>query len=420
MKVAGVIAEFDPFHNGHAFFLRRVRELTSADFIIAVMSGDFTQRGNIAIAGKRLRAETALRNGADMVIELPVRYATASAEQFACGGVSLLGSLGCVDTICFGTEEEDITLLKRTADVLNNESVEFKEQLNANLKSGMNYPTARMEAIVKLISRDDRGLLVSPDIIKDIMSRPNNILALEYMKAICRTGSSMKAVNVKREATDHDSLNTYGVYSSAKNIRQTLKMTQTLEGVAGYMPESAVRLMRESFDLCFPLFDDDMSLIMKYRLLLEDEESLMEYSDMNADLARRIVNKRNEFISVSQFTELIKTRNLTYTRISRALLHTLLSITKKGAEDGIGYARVLGFRKEASPLMDKMQEESQVPVITRTAEYKKVLKSPFIKMLEEDLRASDIYHAIIKDIYDTEVTPDISSMVVTKDDIIMA
>ncbi|MBQ9605596.1 MAG: nucleotidyltransferase family protein, partial [Lachnospiraceae bacterium] len=146
MKVAGVIAEFDPFHNGHAYFLRKVREITSADFIIVVMSGDFTQRGNIAIAGKRLRTETAIMNGADLVIELPVRYATASAELFAFGGVSILDALGCVDVLCFGTEEADLKPMQEMAGILADESDEFRERLDLHLRAGMNYPAARMEA----------------------------------------------------------------------------------------------------------------------------------------------------------------------------------------------------------------------------------------------------------------------------------
>ena len=167
MKVAGVIAEFDPFHNGHAFFLRRVRELTSADFIIAVMSGDYTQRGNPAMAGKRWRTEAALINGADIVIELPVQYATASAEPFAMGGVSILESLGCVDVLCFGTEEQDMEMLREASEILCDETDELKERLGGYLREGMNYPAARAKAVSDLLlSSGAHG----SDRITDIMS----------------------------------------------------------------------------------------------------------------------------------------------------------------------------------------------------------------------------------------------------------
>ena len=331
MRVAGVIAEFDPFHNGHAYFLRRVRELASADFIIAVMSGDFTQRGNIAVAGKRLRTEAALLNGADIVIELPVQYSTASAELFAMGGVSLLHSLGVVDTLCFGAEEEDVSKLKAVAELLSNESDEFKESLGAQMKEGASYPAARLKALKETLygrSSENIGteLLenLSADELSDVLCQPNNILAIDYLRALKRLDSTMDTMTVKRTSVDHDSTNTYGIYSSAKNIRNTLKITRSLDAVSPYLPEDTIPLLHEHFEIDFPVFDDDLSSLMKYRLLMEDADSLMQYADMNSDLAKRIINKRSDFINFSQFTELIKTRNLTYTRISRALLHVLL------------------------------------------------------------------------------------------------
>ena len=436
MKVAGVIAEFDPFHNGHAFFLRRVRELTSADFIIVVMSGDFTQRGNIAIAGKRLRAEAALKNSADIVIELPVHFATATAEIFATGGVSLLDTLGCVDVLCFGTESDDIEPLKNLAGVLGSETETFKESLATHLKEGMSYPASRMAAVIDAAEIQKEPVSgLTEDIVKELMSRPNNILAIEYMKALHRIGSDMDVTNIRREAVDHDAMNAYGAYSSAKNIRQILRDTHSLDAVGAYLPENVLPLMREHYDIDWPVFDDDMSSLMKYRLLMEDETSLMQYADMSTDLARRVIKRRPDFISVTQFTELIKSRNLTYTRISRALLHMLLSVTKedmklyehsraKSKTDGylpdMGYVRVLGFRKEASSLIDMIRESSGVPVIFRSAEYKKLLKKPYLKIFEDGLRVSEIYNSIVKDIYGTDITSDISAVAIAKDGMVLA
>ena len=427
MKVAGVVAEFDPFHNGHAYFLRRVRELTSADFIIAVMSGDFTQRGNTAIAGKRLRAEAALLNGADVVIELPMQYATASAETFAMGGVTILDSLGVVDTLCFGTEETDIEPLHELAGTLSLETDEFKERMGLYLREGMNYPAARIKALSDIMSGGGRSGPAGGR-IADIMSRPNNILAVEYLKAGRAIGSAMNAVNVKREAVDHDSSNSYGIYSSAKNIRKILWKTRSLDAVSVYLPEASLSLMREHFGVDFPLYDDDLSLLMRYRLLMEDEDSLMRYADMNSDLAHRMINRRKEFISVSQFTELIKTRNLTYTRISRALLHVLLSVTKEDMERYTAtkekgrpavYARLLGFRREASSLMEELRERSSIPVISRTSDYKTALKEPERKMFADTLRASDIYHSVVKDVYGTDVLADILAPAAAKEDLVL-
>ncbi|MCR5411351.1 MAG: nucleotidyltransferase family protein [Lachnospiraceae bacterium] len=420
MKVTGVIAEFDPFHNGHAYFLRRARELTSADFIIAVMSGDFTQRGMIACAPKSVRAEAALACGADLVIELPVAFSTASAEYFATGGVSILDGLRVTDAVCFGTEDDDIASLKKIAECLADESDAFREHLDGQLRSGMNYPAARLEAVKKTVEGSD-GTSLTGELISDLLSRPNNILAVEYIKALMRLSSDITPVCIRREGCDHNSTESFGLYSSGANIRRTLSITKSLDALERYLPEKTLPIMREHFGIDLPLFPDDLSSLMRYRLLMEDASSLMEYADMNSSLAKRIINKRNEFVSVSQFTELIKTKNLTYTRISRALLHMLLSIKKQGTDSYVTprYARVLGFRKEASSLLDHINKNSAIPLISRTADYKKQLSEPYIKMFEEDLRASGIYDSVIRDIYGTDVTPDISRMVTAKDDMIL-
>lgn len=425
MKTAGVIAEFDPFHNGHSYFLRRVRELTSADFIIAVMSGDYTQRGNAAVMGKRLRAKAAMLNGADAVIELPVQYSTASAELFAYAGVSLLDKLGCVDHLCFGTETSDLKILCLAADILSSETDEYKEILNSYLKKGMNYPEARMKAAAETMQETGKmDAAFSADELSDVLRGSNNILAIEYLKALKKLGSGIQPLNIKRESVDHDSVNTFGIYSSAKNIRETLKTTNSFESVSGFLPENTLPMIREHFSVDFPVFNDDLSLLYKYSLEMETEPSLIRYADMSTDLARRIIKHRNEFQTVSQFTELIKTRNITYTRISRALLHTLLRITKedigKYRDAGTaGYARVIGFRKEASGLIDRMNEKSSVPVLTRLSDHRKYIKAPFDRMLEDTLRSSYIYDSVIKDIYDTDITPDISRMAVSEDDMIL-
>ncbi len=413
----GVIAEFDPFHNGHAYFLRRVRQLTSADFIIAIMSGDFTERGEAAIAGKKLRTKIALMNGADMVIELPVQYSTSSAENFALGGVSLLDRLNVADTLCFGTEDDDLTILQEAAEILSYEDFELSEDIKDGLKSGLNYPAARLNAIRQKACDNSAS-------IAEALIKPNNILGVEYLKALIRTGSSLKPVNIKREGVDHDSTNSYGIYGSAKMIRKTLKLTGSFISASKYVPQDSVDTYLESFDIDYPVFLNDFSALLKYRLLMEDETSLISYSDVNYDLSRRIMNNLNKYISYDQFIELIKTRNITYTRVSRALLHTLLSITKSDMrsymENGIiGYARVLGMKKEASPLLDEIRKNASVPVITRVAEYKKLLGHPFDKMFEDDLKASEIYNTIIKDKFNTSLESDISSPVIKVRDLII-
>ena len=416
MTTVGVIAEFDPFHNGHAYFLRRVRELTSADFIIAVMSGDFTQRGDAAIAGKRMRTRIALENGADIVMALPVQYSTASAEIFALGGVSLLDSLGVTEGICFGTEDDDLGILQEAALLLESEDADISEGIRSGLKSGLSYPAARLDALKAQSS--------TPAQIADALTKPNNILAVEYLKAMAKLDCSLTPVNIKREGTDHDSTNSYGIYCSAKMIRQTLKVTRSADSILKYVPGDSAASYLEEAGILYPIFLNDFSSLLKYRLLNEDARSLISYSDMNIDLARRIMKNLTGFVNADQFTELIKTKNMTYTRISRALIHTLLGITKEDmktyTDSGItGFARVLGLKKGAAGILDKIREVSKVPVITRPSEYKSLLKKPFTKMFEDDLKASRIYDTVVREKFDTAVDDDLTHGAEKIDDMIL-
>lgn len=377
MKVVGLIAEYNPFHNGHQFHIEQAKMLTGADYAVVVMSGDFVQRGEPAIMPKHLRAKSALHCGADLVIELPVSYATGSAEQFAFGAVSMLEKLGIIDTVCFGSECGDIAILSDIADILTNESDKYKASLQKHLRTGVSFPVAREMAIKELF----------PDKNYDqILGEPNNILGIEYIKALLKLNSNIKPYTITRKGSNYHDENLRKKFSSASAIRNAVK-SNSLDGLKEQVPESTWK------NLHTPIYPNDFSLLLKYRLLNETKESLCDYADVSEELANRIFNRKNEFVTFEQFCELLKTKELTYARISRALLHILLKCKKSDIND-ISYARVLGFHTDSTAVMSDIKKRGSIPLVTKLSAFEH-------PMMERDIYASHIYQTVITDKYKT-------------------
>lgn len=383
MKIVGLIAEYNPFHNGHQYHIEKAKEITGADAVIVVMSGNFVQRGAPAIIPKHLRTEMALKAGASLVIELPVCYATGTAEQFAYGAVSILNSLGCVDSICFGSECGDIDILSDLAEFLCNEPIEYKECLQNHLRNGLSFPSARQAAIQELYPSKE---------FVDILAQPNNILGIEYLKALYRLNSKIKPYTIKRIASQYHDTDLQNEFSSATAIRQVIEH-EVLQSLSGQIPDTNIALFEGNYQKRFPIFTNDFSLLLKYRLLNETKLSLTEYADISDELANRIYNQRNEFIDFEQFCELLKTKEVTYSRISRALIHVLLKIKKTDYAD-INYARVLGFRKDNSNILTEIKNSSSIPLLTKLTQYSDSL-------LDIDIYASNLYESVITDKFKT-------------------
>jgi len=377
MKVVGLIAEYNPFHNGHQYHIEQAKRLTGANFVVVVMSGDFVQRGEPAIMSKHLRAESALQCGADLVIELPVCYATGSAEQFAFGAVSILEKLGVINSICFGSECGNIAILSDIADILTNESDEYKANLQKQLRTGVSFPVAREKAIKELF----------PDKNYDqILGAPNNILGIEYIKALLKLNSNITPLTIARTGSNYHDETLRDKYSSASAIRNAVK-GNILETLNEQVPEITRK------NLGTPIYVNDFSLLLKYRLLDETKESLYEYADVSEELANRIYNRRNEFVTFEQFCKLLKTKELTYSRISRALLHILLRCRKNDIND-IAYARVLGFRTDSTEVMSEIKKHGSIPLVTKLSAFEH-------PMMERDIYASHIYQTIVTDKFKT-------------------
>ena len=434
MNVIGIIAEYNPFHNGHAYQIAHVRKNLHADYIVVATSGDYVQRGEPALLDKYTRARMALSSGADLVLELPVLWSTASAELFADAGISLFEKTGCVGGICFGAESDDLALLRRIADVLADEPADLKASLKRNLKSGRTFPKARETALLSYFAGSagqDGVLPVSAEALSSLLASPNNILALEYLKALRRRASSITPYLLKREGAAYHETSilsgTSAIPASASAIRHTL-----FAGAAGAsedstnrasedpadrasedsanrasedftagilrhaMPQEALAILQD-YRADFPLLcADDFSGILGYLLLSSSATQLARTADSSPEFANRMRNQLPYYTSFSSFASRLKSKEMTLTRINRILLHSVLGITSSdyacgNALDKIPYLRILGFRESAAPLLAALKASAAVPLITRPSQASKLLSPDAMRVFEHDVFAGNLY-----------------------------
>lgn len=391
MKITGLIAEYNPFHNGHAYHLQNSRRLTGADYTVVVMSGNFVQRGAPAVTDKYTRTRMALENGADLVLELPVRCALGSAEFFAAGGIALLDALGVIDYVAFGSECGDAAILLAIAKMLGRESREYKDVLRREISRGLSFPAAREQALSSVFPEKARE-------IQEVFSSPNNILGIEYCRALLRFGSSIRPCTFPRLESDYHQTTLTENFSSASALRRCLKEGD-LTKIPSQMPASSWKLLAQAHEIGETADSNDYSLLLKYRLMAETARSLTGYLDVTEDLANRILSQLNRLNSFEEFAALLKTRQMTYTRICRVLFHILLDIPGYSLTDQpqqtAPYARILGFRRKAAPLLHEIKKKSAIPLISKVAAADSLLSSPGRAMLEEDLRCANLYDSVL-------------------------
>jgi len=403
MKTVGIIAEYNPFHKGHKYHIEEARRITGADYCIVVMSGDYVQRGEPSLFDKHTRCEMALKCGADLVLELPVCYSTASAEYFASAAIAMLDKLGVTDYLVFGSECGDINAMTTIANILADEPEEYKERLKAQLKSGQSYPVARNNAITSCIK--DMPELIS------ILSTPNNILGIEYLKALIKRNSSIRPVTITRLGADYHSTKfamtqaAALAYASALSIRTALLENGNIDSIRNQLPEPVFEIIKREIEANrLPLFRNDFSALLHYKLLLCQSEGYEEYADVSPELSARIRKLLPNFKDYDSFCDELKTKNITYVRVSRALMHILLDIkeesyTALSANDYLLYANVLGFSKNASKLLNSIKKKSTIPLITKPADAKNII-SPFaIDMYESNITCSHIYEGLLSNKY---------------------
>lgn len=417
MKTAGIIAEYNPFHKGHEYQIRYTKEKLKADYVIVAMSGDYVQRGTPALISKHARAEMALRCGADLVLEMPVSISTASAEAFAMGGVSLLDSLGIVDMLCFGSESGEISALRELAEILVEEPEEYKKLLKSFLCEGLTFPAARSQALTEFFknprnfSGDDFDGVLTPLLneVTQILNTPNNILGIEYCKALLRLNSWIRPVTIRREGMGYhettvpegnstvpspDLQSPTDFFASATAIRNLiLQDSPDPDALASQIPEQAFPVFQKAVNSGEFLTENSLDSILSYCLMKENGKNLSSYLDVSEDLARRIINQQNLLLSFSQSVSVLKTRELTQTRIQRALLHIILNIHT--APTQIPFARVLGFRKESSELLSQIKQHSRIPLITKLADAQNLLNSEGNQILSETVFSSNLYEKLL-------------------------
>ncbi len=411
MKTTGIIAEYNPFHNGHKYHLEEVRRQTGADYLIIVMSGDFTQRGIPAVINKYSRARMALDAGADLVLELPVCYATGSAAWFAQGAICLLDSLGCVDLVSFGSECGDIDRLTAMAKTLSEEPPAFTETLKRCLKEGLSYPTAREIALQSALSTPAARETVP----QSVLSAPNDILGVEYCKALLEIGTSITPYTIRRLGGAYDDPELQAQNSSALAIRTALyrgdsaihdRPTDDLVAIRDQVPPHVYNILSGEFNRTFPVFPDMLSAQLHYKLISEVDQGFDTYFDVSTDLSNRIRKLLPDYRNFTQFCDLLKTKQLTHTRVSRSLMHILLGIHKEDMETyrnagTVFYARMLGFRRSSAPLLGAIKNQSRIPLISKLADAPSLLTDTGKCQLNLDIRAAHIYESMVQHAFST-------------------
>lgn len=359
MKITAVITEYNPFHNGHLYHLRQARALTGADAVIVLMSGYFVQRGLPALVDKYRRAEMALLAGADAVFELPTADATASAEGFAGGAVTLLHRLGAVTDLVYGSETADVSLIQQTAEFLLKEPEDYCLELRNGLKKGLSFPAARTQALKRFLPE-----------CAHLLNSPNNILAVEYHKALTCLNSPITPHALLRQGS--------GYHESASSIRNALSMGDA-SMLAGQVPDFVPGLLPYTMDA------DDFSVMLACRLQMLDPEELIEYADVTPELAARIIRFAAPERSFTELASAVKSPIYTLTRVQRALLHLLLG-TKKG-ESPLPFIRLLGFRYGTEALK-AIKRCSELPILVKAADAPEGSLTP-------ERRAADLYRLAV-------------------------
>ncbi|MEE0183543.1 MAG: nucleotidyltransferase [Lachnospira sp.] len=397
MKAVGLVTEYNPFHNGHLYHLNKAMELTGADISVAVMSGDFVQRGEPAVLDKYTRTSMALNSGVNLVVELPVNYAVSSAESFAAGALKVLDYIKA-DSIAFGSESGDIERLSKLAHILcDNEDTLYKE-ISKYTANGISYAAARQKVVEKLTDKDTAAMLTSS----------NNILAVEYLKAIIKNNYAIKPYTVQRQGDSYNDTDIRSEYASATALRENLKT----DNISEYIPVKAGLILSSNTNYIYP---DDITETLFTRLLdilfasNYDKnvfiENVMQYPDVSKEIAGRLYksamdmitrtvpqrseSKDNWVFSFGSLCEHIKTKEVPLSRIKRALVRITLGLDKKHMEKYANepYIRVLGFDKKGQEYLSYIRKTVEVPLITKTADYK--------EMLLDDIHAANIYNMIV-------------------------
>lgn len=422
MGTAGIVCEYNPFHKGHEYQIQQARQIAGIDHIVCFMSGNFLQRGIPAITDKYTRTTMALSCGADAVFEIPFVYATSSAHDYATAAISMMNSMGdSIDYIVFGAETDNLQLLCYIADIITHEPAQLSALIKANTASGISYGAARAKAVSDYIYSNSSEFYCCESLqdipksdLDNILSSPNNILAIEYICALNRTQSRIKPILIPRTAPNYNSTSCDNDICSASAIREIISHND-ISSLKRHIPSTAYDILTLSNNKTFPVFEDSLTTFLNAgRILIPKQSGIV---DMDKDLANRFYKLKIN-MTYAETVAALKCRNYTLTHIQRALLHQIFSLSKDEYQNfknngWISYIKLLGIKKESSSIIAHIKEVSSVPIITKSTEIYSC-KAPVIsQMFSYDIKASLIYSNIVYSLYGYDLKNDfIQSIIV--------
>lgn len=392
MHIAGIVAEYNPFHNGHAYQIQTLKKEKHIDFVIAVMSGHFSQRGLPTIADKFTRTKMALASGVDMIIELPTPFATSSAERFSEAAISLLHQTGIVDTLCFGSECGDLEALDLVARTLINPPPIFSTKLKTYLRSGLSFPRAREQALIDTLEIDSDSI----GVYSSIINNPNNILGIEYIKALHKYQSDIKPFTIQRIHAGYHDLQVTGAITSATAIRH-LVLQKDFDTIKTCMPTASFSYLNESLHH-IPSYEKLYSFL-NYKLIMSNKEDLYALWDIPEELIHSILNHFPYCETLEELMDKVSSKTYTRATVQRSLLRILLHITKEDMQslELLGWApyiRILGCKHTALSLLGKISKKATCPVITNVGKSYPSLNERQKCLMDYELKATALYHSL--------------------------
>ena len=387
-SIVGIIGEYNPFHNGHKYHLEESKKILHADYSVAIISGNFVQRGNVSIIDKWSKAEMALNNGIDLVLELPTIYSISSAENFALGSIKTLNALNLVDYVSFGSEVGDLETLNLFAEIFTKQPSEYVSLLNHELSKGLSFPKARENAALMYLSNIRK--------YSNVLSSPNNILGIEYLKALKKVKSPIRPLTIKRENVEYNDISIKNNFASATSIREML-VKNKLSKLPYVMPKETYKVFYNCYKKGHIVKDiTQFEKEIIYTLRKMTLEEIANLPDVSEGLENSIKNAANSCNTLEEFMNIIKTKRYTSTRIKRILVYALLGITKKDMKDSmknIPYIRVLGFNKKGKELLSAISNSARgIDIVTSVKKYIDNNPSRYSKrMLDIDINATNIY-----------------------------
>ncbi|MGO0883380.1 nucleotidyltransferase [Clostridioides difficile] len=403
MNILGLIVEYNPFHNGHIYHLSKSIEKTNATHTVAVMSGNFLQRGEPALFDKYTRAKIAVENGVDLVIELPTMFACQSAEIFSHGAITILNSINCISSVCFGSEEGNTDILYNVAEILANEPKEFKLLLKKYLDEGMLFPVARANSIFDYIHQHENNNLAqktTKEQLLKILNSSNNILGIEYMKNLIRLGSNIKPFTISRVQSEYNSKEIDSSICSATAIRGLLKENCNLSQLQGVMPEKTYNILNEKIDnKFFPMFDELFFDTFK-TIVLRDISHLKDYFEVNEGIENKIYKDIFTSNSLYELQLSIKSKRYTLTKIKRTLNNILLGIRKNDINlvkdiDTVPYIRILAFNDKGREVLKEIKNKSNIEIINKFSNISFSLDDMIFKtLISYDIKSTNIYNSV--------------------------